>query len=218
MLELDGSPVGTFNPGTDTTLSQLGADLRDFVRSRPEEWIEIDLRDLSVSVNDTDLDVRSVGRWEKALRTLESARPVSIAVVSATSSHIAWEIALACDFRVVDDEPEIPWSGLSAAPPGMWLYRLIRLVGRANTRRILYAKSFPQLGWAKCVGLVDEVSPEVNEATASFRTKGTDSVAFKLRSQLMTEADEVSYEQALGVHLAAVDRTLRQNSPRTHDV
>jgi isomerase DpgB len=94
----------------------------------------------------------------------------------------------------------------------MALYRLARQAGTAAVRRAVLFGIPIEAGEALAMHLVDELTGNAVSALAAAadlaRTRPGAELA--IRRQLILEAPTVSFEDALGVHLAACDRALRQ--------
>jgi isomerase DpgB len=99
----------------------------------------------------------------------------------------------------------------------MAMYRLARLApNAAAVRRAVMFGTPLAIGDALALHLVHEVTDDpsraVAEATAlAAAVPGTE---LALRRRLMSDALTSSFEDAVGVHLAACDRALRQASAR----
>ncbi len=67
------------------------------------------------------------------------------------------------------------------------------------------------------MGVADEVAGDlaIALAKAAELASAADGGELAIRRQLMLEASAASFEDALGVHLAACDRTLRRAAART---
>lgn len=160
-------------------------------------------------------DVTSVlvSRWEHALRRLERLPAATIAVASDDCGGLALDALLATDYRIAASSLRlvVPVAAQSTWP-GMALYRLAQQAGTAAVRRAVLFGAPIAAGDALAMHLVDELTSDAASALASAvgllgTRPGTE---LAIRRQLMLEAPTVSFEEALGVHLAACDRTLRQ--------
>ncbi|SCL23389.1 (3,5-dihydroxycyclohex-3-enyl)acetyl-CoA dehydratase subunit B [Micromonospora pallida] len=163
-----------------------------------------------------------VNRWERVLRRLERTGTTTVAVVRGDCGGTAVEALLTTDLRIAttDARLHLPVAG-GGVWPGMGLYRLANQVGYARLRRaVLFADAIPAAR-ALALDLVDEVTDDVATATsdavaALARSAGPD---VAVRRQLMLDATTLPFEEALGRHLAACDRVLRQaRTEEAHDV
>ena len=161
------------------------------------------------------LTVALVSRWERALRRLERLPTTTVAVADGDCGGAALEALLATDYRVattsvrlmVSVEAEATW-------PGMALYRLAQQGANAAVRRaILFGEPIPARD-AQALHLVDAVTDDVVSALAAADGlhRAFSGPELAVRRQLMLDAGTVTFEEALGVHLAACDRALRRVS------
>jgi isomerase DpgB len=166
-----------------------------------------------------DLPVGLVSKWERGLRRLERVPAVTIAVAVADCGGLALDALLATDYRIMSAGTRLIVPLVAGATwPGMAVYRLARqAAGTAPARRAVLFGTPIGAAQAQEIGVIDEVADDAaaaveraNEAAAAAR--GSE---LAIRRQLMQEALTTSYEDALGVHLAACDRTLRRLAART---
>jgi len=99
--------------------------------------------------------------------------------------------------------------------PGMALYRLARqAAGAAPARRAVLFGTPIEADVAKAIGVIDEIAGDattaIEKAMAVAAAAGGAELA--IRRQLMLEALPTTFEDALGIHLAACDRALRRRS------
>lgn len=160
-----------------------------------------------------DVRIRDVNRWERALRRLERLPTVNIAVARGICGGLALDVLLAADFRIgaPDLRLMLPVND-GHFWPGMSVYRLVRHLGIARARQIVLWDTDIPLERASALGLVDQVSDDLDEAvhTAAVLTGRVSGPELTVRRQLLLEAACVEYEEALGTHLAACDRELRR--------
>ncbi|MFF3641294.1 enoyl-CoA-hydratase DpgB [Streptomyces sp. NPDC002564] len=163
----------------------------------------------------TGLDVMLVTKWERALRRLERLPLVTVAVARGDCGGTALETFLAADVRVAAPGTRLLLPRGATAPwPGMAAYRLVRLAGTARIRRAVLFGHPIEAAEALAFGVVDELTDDpaaVVAATAGLAgTVPGKEVA--IRRQLMFDAATTGFEDALGAHLAACDRALRQGA------
>jgi len=161
-----------------------------------------------------DLPVALVSKWERGLRRLERVPAVTIAVVEADCGGPALDALLAADYRIMAAGAKLIVPVVAGATwPGMALYRLARqAAGTAPARRAVLFGTPIGAAAAQAIGVIDEVTGNTTVAIekameVAVAARGTE---LAIRRQLMQEALTTSYEDALGVHLAACDRTLRR--------
>lgn len=99
--------------------------------------------------------------------------------------------------------------------PGMALFRLARHgASTAAIRRAVLFGTPIEAADALALQLVDEVvdDPAAAEAVARQRAGAVGGSELAIRRQLLLDAPTTSFEEALGVHLAACDRVLRRSA------
>lgn len=160
-----------------------------------------------------DLTVALVSKWESVLRRLERLPAVTIAVADGDCGGLALDALLATDHRIASLAVRLlmPVAG-GATWPGMALYRLARQAGESASRRAVLLGAPIEASQALAMHLIDELTDDpasalAAAAEAAARVPGTE---LAIRRQLMMEAPAISFEDALGVHLAACDRALRR--------
>lgn len=160
------------------------------------------------------LSVGLVSKWERGLRRLERLPAVTIAVAEGDCGGPALDALLAADYRIMTAGARLVVSSVADATwPGMALYRLARqAAGAARARRAVLFGTPIEAVAAREMGIIDEVADDVAVALekATEMASGAQGAELAIRRQLVLEALTTTFEDALGVHLAACDRTLRQ--------
>jgi isomerase DpgB len=155
-----------------------------------------------------------VSKWERELRRLERLPAVTIAVADGDCGGAALDALLATDYRIASGTARLLFPAVAGATwPGMALYRLVRqAAGAAPARRAVLFGSPITADSALAIGVIDEVAADPAAALAKAAEVAAEAEGAELavRRQLMMEALTTSFEDALGVHLAACDRTLRR--------
>jgi isomerase DpgB len=163
----------------------------------------------------SDLDVALVSRWERGLRRLERLPAVTIAVATGDCGGLALDALLATDYRIAATSVRllVPVEA-GATWPGMALYRLCDQASAAAIRRAVLFGAPIDADDALALHLVDELADDpVSALAAAAGLAGAFSGSeLAIRRQLMLDASAVSFEDALGRHLAACDRELRRIS------
>jgi isomerase DpgB len=161
------------------------------------------------------LSVALVSKWERVVRRLERLPAATIAVASGDCGGLALDVLLATDYRIAAGSLRllVPVAG-HATWPGMAVYRLARQAGVGAVRRAVLFGVPIKAADALAMHLVDELTGDLTSAVAAAAELAGVLLGAELaiRRQLMLEASAVSFEDALGVHLAACDRALRQAS------
>ncbi|MDF2265060.1 enoyl-CoA hydratase-related protein [Streptomyces coacervatus] len=165
------------------------------------------------------LTVSLVSKWERALRRLERLPSSTVAVAEGDCGGVALEALLTTDYRIATASVRlmVPLAA-GATWPGMALYRLARQAARAAAVRRAALFGTPiEAQEALQLHLVDELTDDTAKALTAAAERGgaLDGPELAIRRQLLIEAHTTSFEEALGVHLAACDRVLRHTSAGT---
>jgi isomerase DpgB len=162
-----------------------------------------------------DLNVALVSKWERGLRRLERLPAATIGVATGGCGGTALDALLATDYRIAATSVRllVPVDA-GATWPGMALYRLSHQAGAAAVRRAVLFGTPIEADDALALGLVDELTDEPGSALAAAAelTGAFSGAELAIRRQLMLDAATVSFEDALGRHLAACDRARRRVS------
>jgi isomerase DpgB len=161
-----------------------------------------------------DLTVGLVNKWERVLRRLERLPAATIAVATGDCGGLALDALLAADYRVADPSARLVVQVAAGAVwPGMALYRLAQhSVNAAAIRRAALLGQPISVADALELHLVHELAadPAAALAAAAELARGVPGAELAIRRQLLFDASAAGFEEALGVHLAACDRLLRQ--------
>ncbi|MBB5803210.1 isomerase DpgB [Saccharothrix ecbatanensis] len=164
------------------------------------------------------VDVHLVNKWERALRRVERLGAVTIAVAEGACTGAALELLLCCDYRITSRSAVFGLPLIGSTPwPGMALHRLVDQIGLAGARRLALFGSRIDAAQAAALGLVDETADDVAAALVEVlvRCDGVAGAEAAVRRRLLLDAASTPFEEALGVHLAACDRTLRHERGET---
>jgi isomerase DpgB len=160
--------------------------------------------------------VSLVSRWERALRRLERLPSVTVSIADGDCGGAALDALMATDYRIATPSLRLTLPA-HAGPtwPGMVLYRLARQGANAPVvrRAVLFGHPITARD-ALAAHLIDEVSDDADHSLTALSalTAGRSGSELAIRRQLMDEAATTTFEDALGVHLAACDRELRRTS------
>jgi isomerase DpgB len=162
----------------------------------------------------SSLSVALVNLWERGLRRLERLPAVTIGIAGEDCGGPALDVLLATDYRIMPAQANLIVPVVAGATwPGMVLYRLARqAAGAAAVRRAVLFGTPIGAAEARAIGVIDDVTEQAPIAIgrAVELAAAAHGAELTIRRQLMHEAMTTSYEEALGVHLAACDRALRR--------
>ncbi|MEV0340763.1 enoyl-CoA-hydratase DpgB [Nocardia sp. NPDC050713] len=163
------------------------------------------------------VDIGVVGKWEAALRRLEQAPAPIIAVVDGDAYGPAAELLLVADYRILRSGSVF---GFAATALGVWpsmaLHRLVAQYGAGPARALAVQGRTLSAAEAHAQGLVDAVidhdaRSETTTVQAGLRLfESTAGTEIAIRRRLLLDATTTRFEDALGAHLAAADRSLRR--------
>lgn len=162
-----------------------------------------------------ELTVGLVSKWERAVRRFERLGRVTLAVASGDCGGTALDLLLAADVRIVAPGTRLLLSRIGGATwPGMTLHRLTQQAAAAGIRRAVLLGVPIEAERALALSLIDEVSenPAATLAELAEAADAVDGTEAAIRRQLIFEAGSTAFEDALGAHLAAVDRALRREA------
>jgi isomerase DpgB len=160
------------------------------------------------------LEIQLVNQWEQALRRVERLAAVTIAAVQGTCAGVALEVLLATDYRLATPDLRICLSGPSGVWPSMSIFRFAHQLGIGRSRQVaLFGADLSAMRTID-LGLVDGVVADLNAAVSHFIESLTQGIYtdIALRRRLLLDAIGTTFEDALGVHLAACDRMKRKNA------
>ncbi|WP_024803235.1 enoyl-CoA-hydratase DpgB [Nocardia sp. BMG51109] len=163
-----------------------------------------------------DVAVGDVGKWEAALRRLEQVPVPIIAAVDGAAYGPAAELLLVADYRVLRSGAEFRFATTGAGVwPAMGIYRLAAQIGAGRARdlvvqgRGLTAEAAVERGLADTI--VADAEAEVGAIKAGLALfESAVGSELAIRRRLLLDAMTTRFEDALGAHLAASDRTLRR--------
>ncbi|MFF9347906.1 enoyl-CoA-hydratase DpgB [Streptomyces sp. NPDC014734] len=165
------------------------------------------------------VDVHLVSKWERALRRMERLGAPTLALAEGECGGVALDVLLAADYRIATPDTVLR---LHVRPDGVWpgmaVFRLASHAGAARVRRaVLFGTPLAAVE-ALELNLLDEVVAD-DRREASVKTAAELLAAFPgpelaVRRRLLIDATSNSFEDALGSHLSACDRSLRRERER----
>jgi isomerase DpgB len=210
-------PVATLKIGAEPQLTEDLLDRLEQTLDRAETTGAVLLLRLSGAADPAHWPsiaaLRLVSRWERLLRRIERAAVPLLALAEGNCSTLALELLLVADHRVAVANFTLP-APLISAPvwPGMALFRLTHQIGQARTKRLILHPAALSAVEALDFELLDHVAPDDEAAQAHVEEMLARAPLedFAIRRRLIQDADTMSFEEALGAHLAACDRSLRR--------
>jgi isomerase DpgB len=158
--------------------------------------------------------IHLVSKWEQALRRLERAPAAIIAVAEHRLTGPALEASLIADYRIGTADLAVGMPARDGSLwPGMALHRLAQQLGVARTRQLALLGVTVSAEDALRIGLIDEIAADGTDlAETVARTlklvSGLAGSELAMRRRLLLDAVTTSFEESLGAHLSACDRTL----------
>jgi isomerase DpgB len=209
MIEPSGQRNESFTlPAGD--LASRTRVLSDFIRSQDSGLAVIDLREAGTEHLSLGDGIGDVSGWERALHLIERSSAATVALFGRQVGGSALEVGLACDFRIADPGSQVIWHNVGAVWPSTALFRLVQLIGPAQTVRLTLLGKPVHANAALVSGLVDVVSDNPEAEVQTLRTTLARLDDLRVVRQLIAEAAHTSYDEAVGAHLAACERYLRR--------
>jgi isomerase DpgB len=155
-----------------------------------------------------------VNKWERALRRIERSNLFTITLVDGACSWLALELLLLADRRLATETASIqPPAVASEIWPSMALYRLAKQIGESRARRVVMATKAVAAHDAAELDIVDEIAVDALDGLKRICNfvKQAPITDFAVRRRLLQDSLSTSFDEALGAHLAACDRSLRHS-------
>lgn len=121
-------------------------------------------------------------------RIAQMPKPV-IAAINAAALGGGCELALTCDFRIIDERAKVgfPEIKLGTFPGSGGMFRLPKLVGIQTAKRMMFLGSVISAQQALEIGLVDEIAPAGRAFARAFE------LAFQLAKQPAHAIGSIKY-------------------------
>lgn len=169
-------------------------------------------RHADVSWPGEQASLQLVNSWERVLRRLEQFSHPTFGAADGWCNSAALEVLLCCDFRIATAGMCVRREPRNLAWPGMFVYRLAKELGIAKARSLLRAKEIPAHD-AASLGLVEIVTSNLDECVEQL-VRGCNAPAVSTMRTLLSESFATTYENAIGIHLAACDKFIRSRRER----
>ena len=161
------------------------------------------------------IDLQAVTKWERLLRRIERSPSITIVILKHRCSALALELLLVADRRIATVDFSVQPAILGRNVwPGMALYRLSRQIGEAVVRKLFLDRSLITAKTGVSLGVIDEIAEDIpngiDHVEHLLAHAPLDDLAVWRR--LVQDSISSSFDEALGLHLAACDRTKRRLS------
>lgn len=157
-------------------------------------------------------DVHLISRWERALGRIERLPGISIVLAEGGCGPLALSVLLATDHRIASPDLRACLVGPHGEiMPDMLLHRLVQQIGVSRTRALALFGRELDAAAALELGLVGEIAGDPAAAASAFLLSLPAAAMRDLpvRRRLLLDATTTAFDEALGAHLAACDRSLR---------
>ena len=144
--------------------------MSDFIRSQGSGLAVIDLREAGVEHLSSGDGISDVNGWERALHLIERSSAATVALFGRQVGGSALEVGLACDFRIADQGCQVIWHNVGAVWPSTALFRLVRLIGPAQTIRLTLLGEPVHADAALVSGLVDVITDDPEAEVETLRS------------------------------------------------
>jgi enoyl-CoA hydratase/carnithine racemase len=148
------------------------------------------------------------GRLQEALRVVARLPKPVVAAVTGYALGGGFELALACDFRVLGERAKVgvPEIQLGVIPGAGGTQRLTRLVGPAKAKDLVFTGRHVAADEALALGIADKVVPdaEVYEAARAMAAQFAQgpAVALRVAKQAIDDGLELDLDSALRLETA----------------
>lgn len=182
--------------------------------------IEIEICGIDCLVDPTvwpgGTDVMIVNKWEQLLRRIERMQTVSAVSVRGHCTAEALELLLVADHRAVSHDTRIHLSAKNHDVwPSMAMHRLCHQIGYAKARRSMLFGGMLTGEELHDWGVADSITAgEPTFDLHEWRLAASDPGDLPMRRRLLQDALDSSFDEALGAHLAACDRTLKRTAAK----
>jgi isomerase DpgB len=161
------------------------------------------------------VDIPAITKWERVLRRMERADSTTITLVEHACSGLALEVLLVSDRRLAGSDFCLQFvTKGSNVWPSMALYRLSRQLGESQARRLLLDATNISAEQCMDLNIIDKIVDKGGKGNGSDPTAhllaSAPSRDFPVCRRLMQDGLSTNFDDALGLHLAACDRTLRR--------
>lgn len=159
-----------------------------------------------------DVEIAVVNRWERALRRVERLPGVVVALADGDCQGVAAEALLVTDYRVAVAGSRFRLASRDGLTwPSMAVHRLANQIGQARSRPVVLLGTGITEEQALACHLIDIVVADrdagAEHITATVAAQQGRELA--VRRHLLLEAQDTGFDDALGSHLAACDRSHR---------
>jgi isomerase DpgB len=161
------------------------------------------------------VDLQTVSRWERVLRRIERAPLTTLVLLEHHCTRLALELLLVVDCRIARKSFWTPGRGSEADIwPSMALYRLSRQLGESRARQFLLDSTALTAERGIELGIIDIVSCDEGLTLQQATNQLLQYVPprdYPISRRLLHDCIAPGFEEMLGSHLAACDRTLRRS-------
>ncbi|KJY86265.1 hypothetical protein CWB89_10940 [Pseudoalteromonas piscicida] len=159
----------------------------------------------------TSTDMTS--RWEKVVRRVERCQALTLFIAEGPVGGVMMNLLLACDYKVA--QPDLTFNVFNGPMPicDMTIFRLAHSLTTKDVNNLVLFGNAVGSQQALELGLLDAVVTDTQDYVRAFMAKLNPSVIsdIHIRRRLIKDPRSESYEDSLGVFLAASDRAFRRN-------
>jgi len=157
------------------------------------------------------VDIGAIQKWERVLRRIARSHVATIVLVEHACSALALQLLLLADRRLARGSFSLRFSEGNVWP-GMALYRLSRQIGESQARRLLLDAANVTAEQCIELNIIDKIVDNSGDGfdPAAHLLEYVPSDEFAVCRRLMQDSLSTSFDDALGLHMAACDRLLRR--------
>ncbi|NOU52632.1 enoyl-CoA hydratase/isomerase family protein [Pseudoalteromonas sp. JBTF-M23] len=161
---------------------------------------------------ESEKDVYLVHKWEKVIRRIENLDALVVTTAESDVLAAALAILVVSDYRIATNATTFSVMQEAYIFPGVLIHRLVNQIGHSKSRSLILLGKGMDAAQANQAGLIDEIADETDAALERFVAQMHDVVFndIRVRRRLMLEAYHTSFDDTIGLSLAACDKVLRQ--------
>ncbi|KZN48734.1 hypothetical protein [Pseudoalteromonas luteoviolacea] len=152
-------------------------------------------------------------RWEKVVRRVERCQALTLFIAEGRVGGVMMNLLLACDYKVA--QPDLVFDIFNGPTPiyDMTIYRLAHALKNKDANNLVLFANAVGSQQALEQGLLDAVVTDPLSHVRAFMSGLNPSALsdIHIRRRLLKDPRSESYEDSLGVFLAASDRAFRGN-------
>jgi len=181
------------------------------VTTNEDNWIPSQLLEMS----------KLYPKWEKCIGRFEKLKNVKVVTCPSGLTPLALELLMVADYRIVGTKIKLQLASTQLGIiPTTTLYRASKLFGIQLTKKLFLFGQTVEAHEGLSFGLFDEVSANTEDSAELMINSLTPEILenFSVRRRLISDSQTLSFNDALGSHLAACDRLFALNPAKVLEI